>query len=118
MPGVERYVEEHREDDDPIIIPGWTRLPFPQSGEELKRGVDRWLDVAWGPNWRCPHCRNRFWMVLEPIRLAGASAWPGMDGPSLGAYPAVPVVCARCTQITPVLLVRIFAPPPTEPSSD
>jgi hypothetical protein len=118
MPSFERYVEESREDDDPIIIPDWTRLPFPQSWEEFERGVDRWLDVVWGPDWRCPHCGNRFWMVLEPVGLNGVPAWPGKNGQSLGYYPTVPVACARCTQLTPVLLGRIFEPSTSPEPSD
>jgi hypothetical protein len=83
---LDRYVEESHGDDDSIVVPNWTRPPFPQSWEEFERGVNQWLDLTWGPDWRCPQCGNRFWMVLETVSLAAATAWPGREGPNTGAY--------------------------------
>lgn len=91
----------------------WTKLPFPQSWEELEAGVNQWLRLVWGPDWRCPHCHHRFWSVYEPIRLSSAPAWPIAEDSSYGVYPAIPVACAWCRQAYPVLLLSIFEPPPT-----
>jgi len=115
MPSFERYVEDSS-DEERLFPPEWTKLPFPQSWEKFERGVDQWLGVAWGPDWKCPQCGHRFWMVLEPILLGAATSWPGRERPNSGAYPAVPVACAWCMQITPVLLFTIFEPPPVQPA--
>lgn len=117
MPNFKRYLDEVR-DGDQVMVPDWTKLPFPKSWEEFERGVDSWLDVAWGPDWRCPHCGTRFWMLLEPVALKAASAWPGKYGENRGYYPTVPVACVHCTQVTPILLTRIFEQPPDHTSSD
>jgi hypothetical protein len=107
MPSVDKYVAEATSSEY-IIVPDWKLRPVPSSWDEFKEGVNAWLEVTWGPDWQCPYCGNRFWAVLDPILLEAATAWPGQDGPNQGAYPAAPVVCARCWQVTPVLLGQIF----------
>jgi hypothetical protein len=89
------------------LDPGWTLLPFPRNWDELEGGVNKYLDAVW-PDWRCPHCKHRFWAVLEPVRLESATAWPIKANSNYGAYPVVPVVCTWCKQVTPILLFSIF----------
>jgi len=96
------------------LRPEWTKLPFPQSWKELEVGVNQWLQVVWGPDWKCPHCGHRFWFVLEGVAFGSAQAWPIPDTSSLGSYPVVPVACAWCRQATPILLLSIFESPATE----
>lgn len=117
MPDFERRTDEVREGDPPVVT-DWTKLPFPESWKEFEEGVDRWLNTTWGPDWRCPHCGNRFWILAEPVALEAASAWPGIRGENRGFYPTVPIACSRCNQVTPVLLTRIFERPPNYVPTD
>lgn len=107
MPSSDRYVAEAGEGDY-IVIPDWKPRPFPSSWEEFKDAVDAWIEAAWGPDWHCSNCGNRFWSVLEPVLLPAAAVWPGRNRPNTGAYPVVPVGCARCAQVRPILLAWIF----------
>jgi len=103
------------------LFPEWTRRPFPRSWEEFEATVNEWLQIAWGADWRCPHCSHRFWIVLEAVRWDSAVAWPIGENSSYGVYPIVPVTCAWCRQITPVLLSAIFEKPDgatAEPEGD
>ena len=97
------------------LIPEWTKLPPPRTWEELENGVNSWLDLVWGPEWRCPYCRHRFWSVLEPVKLEAAPAWPIAATSNYGSYPTVPVSCIFCRQTTPVLLSAIFESAPQSP---
>lgn len=99
--------------DPYFVVDGWTKLPYPESWAELEAGVSSWLDQAWGPEWRCPHCRNGFWGLLEAVRLQSAP-WPIEDTSSYGSYPAIPVFCTRCRTIFPVVLFAIFDKPPDD----
>jgi len=117
VPDYRRYSKIPLEEGESLSAPGWTKLPFPKSWDELDAGVVQWLEMVWGPEWRCPHCKHRFWSVLEAVRLDSASAWPVAEDSFLGVYPVVPVVCAWCRQITPVLLFTIFERPESTDST-
>jgi hypothetical protein len=109
------YDEIGADDLQTAILP-WTKLPFPTTVEEYEAGVNAWLDLAWGPEWRCPQCRNRFWLVLEAVGLRGALRWPVSEtSASPGAYPAAPITCTRCRWIMLLHARGIFEdPPPVE----
>lgn len=106
MPHFREYKGAHLQIGE-MLIPDWTKRPFPTSWDEFEAAVIDWVNLVW-PEWSCPHCKHRFWSVLEAVRLDSAVAWPIKDDSSHGAYPVVPVACSWCGQTTPILLLRIF----------
>jgi len=89
----------------------WTPLPFPQTWDELHAGVLAWLDKAWGPDWHCPHCGNGRWIIAEAAILDSARRWPIAEGSSFGVYPAIPVACSRCRDMSLIHAFSIFERP-------
>jgi hypothetical protein len=110
MPHFRRYSADHVQRGE-LLFPEWTRRPFPSSWETFEATVIEWLELVW-PDWKCPHCGHQFWYVLEPVRLDSALAWPIAGGSTYGVYPVAPVACSWCKQVTPILLLPIFEPPP------
>jgi hypothetical protein len=96
---------------------GWVKRPFPRTLQEFETGVNEWLAEAWGPDWQCPQCKNRWWFVLEAVNLAGSVRWPvGESSSATGVYIAIPVTCTKCRWLALILARPIFEDPP-EPSS-
>jgi hypothetical protein len=96
----------------------WVKRPFPKTLEEYESGVNEWLAEAWGPDWHCPHCRNRWWFILEAVNLPGARRWPVAENSfATGSYTAVPVQCTKCRWVVLILARPIFEDPP-EPAAD
>lgn len=108
-------VGDRRASDDvgDAILWDWEKRPFPRTLAEFEKGVNEWLAEAWGADWCCPHCKNRWWFVLEAVNLSGAASWPVGDGSSAtGSYTVVPIACSRCRWLALVSVKAIFEEPP------
>ena len=110
MPHLRQYSGGHVQSGEELVAQ-WEKRPFPTTWEDFEAAVIEFVVMAW-PNWSCPHCKHRFWNVLEPVKLESSVAWPIKEGSTYGTYPVVPVACTWCHQVTPILLLSIFDAPP------